>query len=47
MKIKMFYEERLHLDDEIRYDVLDGSGYFDVGDKEEEWIHIFVKKETG
>ncbi|XP_004699118.1 1,2-dihydroxy-3-keto-5-methylthiopentene dioxygenase [Echinops telfairi] len=42
-KIKIFYEEHLHLDDEIRY-ILDGSGYFDVRDKEDKWIHIFMEK---
>ncbi|XP_077912041.1 acireductone dioxygenase isoform X2 [Halichoerus grypus] len=42
-KRKAFYEEHLHLDDEVRY-VLDGSGYFDVRDAEDKWIRIFMEK---
>lgn len=39
----MFYEEHLHLYDEIWY-ILDSSGYFDVRDKEYQWIRIFMEK---
>jgi 1,2-dihydroxy-3-keto-5-methylthiopentene dioxygenase len=42
-KIKAFFEEHIHDAEEIRY-ILDGSGYFDIRDKEDKWIRIWIKK---
>jgi 1,2-dihydroxy-3-keto-5-methylthiopentene dioxygenase len=42
-KVKAFFEEHIHDAEESRY-ILDGSGFFDIRDKQDKWIRIWTKK---
>lgn len=42
-KLRIFYAEHLHEDEEIRY-ILDGEGFFDVRERNDRWVRCKLEK---